>query len=184
MSKKRKKTPSLPVIGRASSNVDLGVVDVPDPFEPGKTIRVLKNQAVTPLDHLQARGALTTDQKAAGDRFLALYEAAEIGGARAIDYSRVKVDVSFEHKGLNPRVGEAIDQLDAIRAIVGKRQYQLLWDIIGRRQSPHQMAADWDRAAIGSRRTREFILTSLRNSLDDLTAHFDVVAQGRVRRVA
>jgi hypothetical protein len=184
MSKKRKKTATLPVIGRASNNFDLAIVDVPDPFEAGKTIRVLKNQAVTPIDHLEARGALTKDQKAAGDRFLALYEAAEIGGAKAIDYSRVKVDVSFEHKGLNPRTSEAIDELEAIRAIVGRRSYQLLWDVIGKRMSPFVLAAQLDNAEIGSRRTREFLLTSLRHALDDLCGHFDVSARGRVRRVA
>lgn len=182
MSRKRKKAQSLPVIGRASGNVDLGVVDVPDPFEPGKTVRVLKNQAVTPIDHLEARGALTRDQKAAGDRFLALYEAAEIGGARAIDYSRLKVDVSFEHKGLDPKASRAIDELEEIRAIVGRRSYQLLWDVIGRRQSPHQLAAEMDRAPVGSRRTREFLMTALRHALDDLAGHFDVVAQGRPKR--
>jgi hypothetical protein len=186
MSRKRKKpkTVSLAPIGRASGNFDLGLVDVQDPFEPGQTIRVVKNNAVTPIDHLRARGALTLDQKAAGDRFMALYEAAEIGGARAIDYSRVKVDVSFEHKGLDPRVGEAIDELEAIRAIVGRRSYQLLWDVIGNRQSPHLIAARIDNASIASQRTRKFVITALCFALDDLIEHFDVVAKGRKRRAA
>lgn len=185
MSKKRKKPKSisLPVVGR-SGNIEIHMVEVSDPYEPDKKLMVAKNVATHPLDHLFAREAITRDQKAAGDRFLGLYEDAEIGGARAIDYSRVKVDISFEHKGLDPRSGQAIDELDAIRAIVGRRSYQLLWDVIGRRQSPHQIAAEMDQALVGSRRTREFLLTSLRHALDDLTAHFDVVALGRKRRAA
>jgi hypothetical protein len=185
MSKKRKKPKpvSLPVVGR-SGNIEIYMVEMPDPFEPDKKLMVAKNIATHPLDHLRARNAVTHDQKAAGDRFLALYEAAEIGGAKAIDYSRVKVDVSFEHKGLDPKTSEAIDQLEAIRAIVGRRSYRLLWDVIGRRQSPYQIAAQIDQSSVGSRRTREFLMTALRNALDDLIAHFDVVAIGRKPRAA
>jgi len=185
MSKKRKKPKpiSLPVVGR-SGNIEIHMVEMPDPFEPDKMLMVAKNVATHPLDHMFARAAITRDQKAAGDRFLGLFEAAEIGGARAIDYSRVKVDVSFEHKGLNPRTSEAIDDLEAIRAIVGRRSYQLLWDVIGRRQSPHHLAAEIDQAPVGSRRTREFLMTALRHALDDLIGHFDVVATGRKRSAA
>lgn len=183
MARKRKKPITLPSVG-FNGNIEIHFAEVEDPFEKGKRLSVAKNVATHPLDHLLARSHITIDQKAAGDRFLRLYEDAEIGGARAIDYSRVKVDVSFQHKGLNPRAGKAIDELEAIRAIVGRRSYGLLWEVIGRRRSPHQIAAEIDKAEIGSRRTREFILTSLRHSLDDLAGHFGVAARGRKRRAA
>lgn len=178
--KRKKKAVSVATVGR-SGNVEIQMVEVEDPFESGKKLVVAKNVFTHPLDHLRARNAITHDQKTAGDRFLALYEQAEIGGARAIDYSRVKVDVSFEHKGLDPKVGRAIDQLEEIRAIVGRRSFVLLWDVIGRRRSPHQLAAEIDGAALASRRTREFLMMTLRHALDDLISHFGLVAQGRRR---
>lgn len=179
MGNRRKKRP-VSVAGN-NGKIEIEFTQVPDPYEPGKMLDVAKNVRVHPLDALRARDRINDAQKAAGDRFLAIYDRAEIGGARAIDYSRVKVDVSFEHRGLDPGVAVATDELIAIRRQIGKRPYALLCRVIGERISLRTMASavdahdrqlkhlDWP-----SRDTVSHMYRSLQEALDDLADHFGV----------
>lgn len=179
MSKRKKKSITLPLVG-FGRNIEVHIVEVADPYEPAKKLTVAKNVNTHPLDHLLSRELISADQKSAGDAFLKLYERAEIGGAQAIDYSRVKVDVSFQHRGLDPAASSAIDELEEIRGVVGKRAYGMLWEVIGRRRSTHDLACEID-GVFPQQRTKRFILDTLRCALDDLAEHFQVYARGRGR---
>ena len=172
MAKTRRKLRPVTLPPGFNGDIDLQMVDMPDPFEPSKTIRIVKNTRTHPLDHLHAKGQITDAQLAAGNRFLQLFEDAEIGGARAIDYERVKVDISFQHAGISPDVARAIEELKAVERSLGKRTYLITRMIIGQRITPFELAREKDRCEIPSRRTREYFTARFRDILDELADHF------------
>ena len=122
-----KRVPGM-VASRRSAMVE---VDNPyfDPASPAgpKNPRKLVAQRFTentPLIAIRDRGRLVgrgehesaADRRfKAGERLRDIFEKAEIGGAKAIDYSAVKVDVSFTHPELSPSTERAIAQLTLIR---------------------------------------------------------------------
>lgn len=162
-------------ITTAKPGVEVVLTNVADPYD-GKPLTVAKNARVHPLDQMQARGRLTDAQKAAGDRFLAIYDRSQIGGARAIDYSQLKVDVSFVHRGLDPSVMAATNQMTMICQAVGRRAYKLLVLVIGQRHGIFDLARRLDGTV--DRPHAEHLSRSFKESLDDLADHFGV-AKGR-----
>lgn len=160
---------------------EYAAVKIADPFEPERPLAALKNIRVHPLDYLEARGRITAAQKAAGDWFLEIYEHAEIGGARAIDYERVKVDVSFVHRGIPKETAEAVQQLAAIRLAIGATFYRVLLKIIGEKMMPVDLGREWGKPW-------KLVAGVFRLALDDLVDFRGVArgpaqgpAQGRVR---
>lgn len=151
-------------------------VQVSDPFEPEKNLSVAKNIRVHPLDQMSARGRISEAQKSAGDRFLAIYDRSQIGGAKAIDYSTVKVDVSFSYDGLDEDAMKATDMLKEICLDVGKRSYGLLVKIIGHRLGLFDLARRLDGTV--DRDHAEHLSKSLKEALDDLDDYFGV-AEGK-----
>jgi hypothetical protein len=181
MSKRKKRSITLPAIGH-NGGIDLHLVEVQDPYEPDKKLRVARNVRNHPLDEEFAAGSISQDQLAAGNKFLELYERAEIGGAQAIDYSAVKVDTSYVHKGLAVGVMESAQELKGIRAALGSRSYDLLVSIIGNRRRIDAMARDYqEREEWRTRQHRIYLRHAFAAALLDLCSHFDVVARGRDR---
>ncbi len=169
----RKKQVSLAGCGGA----EYAVVKIADPYQPEEPLAVVKNIRVHPLDYLEKRGRVTTAQKAAGDWFLEIYERAEIGGARAIDYERVKVDVSFVHRGIPKETAEAVQQLAAIRLAIGATFYRVLLKIIGEKMMPADLGREWDKPW-------KLVAGVFRLALDDLADFRGAAkgpAKGRVR---
>ena len=101
MAKQRLKRVSLKLVPRSTihdrratelTHRDVAPIDVPDPFEKGAEIRVLRSLRDDPLAALHAANQIDHVQYLAGRHWQKAYELAEIGGARAIDYSSPKVD--------------------------------------------------------------------------------------------
>lgn len=181
MARRRKKPVSLPAIG-SNGNVEVQIAEVQDPYEPDKKLTVAKNVKTSPLDWELSRGYIGRDQFLAGERFLKLYEAAEIGGARAIDYSRQKVDTSYVHKGLEVGVMEAAQELKDIRTHLGRRSYDLMVAVVGNRISIDAIA----KAGAGSDKWAnsvyaKHIRLTFCETLFELADYFGVVAKGRDR---
>ena len=116
------------------TNIEIGFAEVDDPYDPGKPLAVAKNVRANGLEWVYARGKLKDrpgskhdlsdmPRKAAADRYQAIWERAQ-AHAQAIDYSRVKVDVSHNPAGLTEEVTEAIQELRACRVALG--QYEPL----------------------------------------------------------
>lgn len=169
---RRKKTITLP--GRNSA-VEFVQSIVPDPYD-GKPLAVLRNSKQHPLEHLYAHKRINDAQKAAGDKFLEIYDAAEIGGARAIDYERVKVDVSFVHRGIPPQTAQAVQDLKSVHRAVGPWPYKLLVAIIGERQMPSEIARLHGY-------NRDGVALSFKMALDDLSKHIGAATGPRsIRR--
>ncbi|MEJ0094538.1 MAG: hypothetical protein WDN46_14215 [Methylocella sp.] len=181
MTKKRKKQQiTLPGL---NCSVELEPASIQDPFEPAKQLTVMKNIRVHPLDSMVARKTINAPQKEAGDRFLELFDRAEIGGARAIDYSQVKVDISFTHRGLPKGVAEAVQELKEIRQHLGARYYALLVSVIGDRMAVYDLARARDKAEKPTYATLSYFTAALRLALDDLTEFWGVgIGATRPRR--
>jgi hypothetical protein len=102
-----------------------------DPFEPGTRRVVLKNVRVNPVDAMYYAGRIDDAQMAAGNLFRSYWEEAEIGGSRAIDYSRQRVDGGRMAEPLTERAAMARSQLLAAYELLGKRPYALLTAVVG-----------------------------------------------------
>jgi hypothetical protein len=177
MGRKRKARP----VTLARPGTEIAHVTVPDPADPEKLTVVTKNIRAHPLDHMLARGRLTEAQKAAGDRFLTLWDRSQAGGIRALDPTRVKVDVSFIPMGLDDAALTAGRELERVCASVGKRAYGLLARVIGQRSSFWDMARRPDGSV--DQAEAEHLAWAFRGALDDLVAFFGV-ARGKVRPLA
>jgi hypothetical protein len=167
LSKRRKGKPVT--LAEARPGIEVVQVQVADPYD-GKPLTVSKNARVHPLDHMASRGRLTDAQKVAGDRFLEIFDSSQIGGAQAIDYSRVKVDVSFVYRGLDEGAMQATDELSAICRALGKRAYTLLVRIIGHRLGVFDLARQSNGHV--DRKLANHLSDSIKEALDDLSEHF------------
>jgi hypothetical protein len=104
--------------------------EVPDPYD-GKHLTVIVNTRESTLGHMLARGLIDEGQKAAGDRFRAIYERAIIGAAKAFDYRRPKVDGGKLFDPMHSSSAEAARALKWVRGLVGEADYSLLVLIAG-----------------------------------------------------
>jgi hypothetical protein len=162
----------------ACAGIEIEHVVVQDPYEPEKPRLVAKNIRTHPLDQMLARGRLSETQKAAGDRFLALWDRSQIGGTRAIDYTRVKVDESRTFRDLDDRALAAARELERVRLSLGQRAYALLAQVIGERKGFWDLARRPDGKV--ERAHAEHLAWSFRDAIDDLIDFFGV-ARGKVR---
>lgn len=182
--RKRKAKVTLPGCG---GQVLLVTVEVQDPYEPSKRVTVQKNAQTTPIDQIFARGRLVGPgdshedaiaRKLAGDEFQRLYEAAESSDAKAIDYSAVKVDVSFSDRDIPERRASASREMVAISRAMTPDRYSILRAICGEQVSFYAYvqahAVHWGAAS----RLEYYGL--LRHALDDLIWHRGV-ARGAER---
>jgi hypothetical protein len=177
MGRKRKAKP----VTLARPGTEIAQATVPDPYNPERPSVVTKNIRTHPLDHMLARGRLTEAQKTAGDRFLALWDRSHTGGMRALDPTRVKVDVSFVPTGVDDRAMAAVRELERVCGSVGKRAYVLLARVIGLRMGFWDMARRPDASV--DQAEAEHLAWAFRGALDDLTEFFGV-ARGKAREAA
>lgn len=183
--RKPKKAKKVTLAAGANGDIKLATVQVSDPFEPHKQLSVTKNIKVHPLDTMLERGLLKDPRSSkredspssasryeAGQRFLQIFERSQIGSVQAIDYERVKVDVSYVHRGLEDSVIAATAELTSIRSYIGSRPYSLLRTLIGERRSAHALAVE----APGGAMERQiwYINQCIRDALDDLIECFGV----------
>lgn len=164
-------------------------VEVDNPYFDGqtkasaanpKTVRVERYIRNTPLLAIYERGRLcgpgehssiAENRFRAGDRLRGIYERAEIGGSKAIDYSAVKVDVSFSHSDLTTSNVNALSGLATIRKALGDN-FQIL-DLIVCREIRFNEAARLWYGRLPNGRERLELYARLRLSLDLVIDHFE-----------
>ena len=159
----------------------LVVGEAPDVFEPHKTQRVVRNMREHPLTFLAHRGLITDVQLLAGDAFRRHYETAILGAARAIDYTRVRVDGGQPAEPLTERMQDAHRWLNEAARVpgVGAIGYSVLRSVAGEGKLVRDVAATWP----GSSRSNEIVLMArLREALDAVAEHFGMVAVGKAKR--
>lgn len=181
----RKRKPAPVTLPGAQGRI-VETVMLDDPFEaPGVKAPVMRAVNHSPLDYLLARGRLhgasetAEDGQArhiAGTRLQGLYERAGGRGAGAIDYSAIRVDVSFRYGGTPESQAIALSELGAIQRQLGADDYRMLHAICCE-QVPFMVwcNAQWPQAG---RQTRLEAYEKLRLGLDSLIRYFGV-AVGR-----
>lgn len=173
----RKKLKLAPkAIGGANGQIELAPVEVADPYDPNRLARitVMRNVAAKPIDQLHARKHLDDAHKIAADTLAGLLQAAEIGGAQAIDYSALRVDTSRVERTISERGQKAAQALAEVRHDLGRRQYDFICRVVQGGFTIHDLAREIDGGYTPSHRTRLWVTDTIRRVLDDLVHHFGV----------
>lgn len=170
---RKKKSVPISLSGQMGRMVEL--IEVEDPFDPGEKIKVIKNVLASPLDHLFSRGRLVGPddceadgcaRKIAGDWVRAQYERSELSELNAIDYSKVKVDVSFSYSGLSESRVEALQILKRLASAVPN--YKIVYEICGREVSIDDYLRKNEPMRFPGRRTKLDAYQELRDGLDSV----------------
>lgn len=129
-----------------------GVRMVDDVYAPGEKVAVRVNLAEHPAELLRARGLIDEPLYVAASKFRAAYEAAGIGGVRAIDPTREAVDgggaCSVEIDA------QAYDRLNFYARRLGPICYPLIAAVMGQGRSVSEVARAWH-GAVGSIRNAQ-----------------------------
>lgn len=155
-------------ISMATLNTPTAPIEVEDPYDAGRLV-VSRSLRDDPLARLHARHHIDDAQYAAGRAWQAFYEAAEIGGARAIDPTREPVDGGGRVPDpITDRQQHAVRELSRLGRALGEDGDALIRDVLGRRLFIEQVAAkreDFSEAGIKylGRRFRECLETLARN---------------------
>ncbi len=149
---------------------DVAPIDVPDPFEKGAEIRVLRSLRDDPLAALHAAGQVDEVQYLAGRHWQKAYELAEIGGARAIDYERPKVDGGqIAQAVVSDTQAMAMRDLAKARKSLGDYGSSVVYDVLGCHLTIRQCA---DRRMMTREREVLFVGSRFRECLNTLAVVF------------
>lgn len=181
MGGKRRK-PAVTLAG--NPGLEVRPVQVADPFQPhGPKLTVLKNIRTTPADYLHSKGRIDDALKAVADRYQALHDRAEIGGARAIDYSRPKVDGGRLAEPLTQAVADARFELIRVHQELGKVAAVMLRLVIGEGVSIQRVVRDYPSvcAGLSSSRAEGYVTGRVVEALTDLMELWRYEAKGMMR---
>lgn len=169
----------------AEAKIKLASGEAQDPENPGAITAVVRNVAEHPLSYMHNAGQITGVQLYAGEQFRRYFEMAGIGGARAIDYSKAKVDGGVVSDPLSDKLQDANTWLrDVARSPdIGNVSYRLLQAICGEGKRVKEVAVAWEGAiALRGRRAEGYISGRLREALDGLAKHLRLDGNPRSRR--
>jgi hypothetical protein len=111
---------------------DVAAEEVEDPFEQGATILVLRNLRDDPIAAMRSKGYVDECQFMAARHWQKAYELAEIGGAKAIDYERTKVDGGqIAQATVSDQQARAFADLSRARAGLGDYGSSIVFDVLG-----------------------------------------------------
>jgi hypothetical protein len=110
---------------------DVAPITVDDPHEQGAQIVVMRSLRDDPLAALHAARQIDEVQYLAGRYWQKAYELAEIGGARAIDYSRAKVDGGgIPQPTISDVQAKAFADLSNARKALGDYGSSIVYDVL------------------------------------------------------
>ena len=140
MAKMKMKKPRMMVVNRSEVHVrlatelthqDVAAIDVDDPYEQDAKIRVLRSLRDDPLGQMHARRQIDDVQYNAGRHFQKALEIAEIGGAKAIDYTRTKVDGGqIAQAVISDEQAKAFGDLSKARKSLGDYGASIVHDVL------------------------------------------------------
>lgn len=181
MSRKRKATITL----ATSRHIELGEDLVDDPYERGAKLRVIRNVREHPVSYLHAKGIINESQRIAGEAFRANYERAVLGAAKAIDYTKERVDGGLPAEPLTEAAQRATQWLNDVakHSGCGLRGYTILTHVCGEGHGLETTAkmlrgsgCPGGRAGVG------WVQGILVISLEALIQHLGMEAVGKRRR--
>lgn len=110
---------------------DVAPIEVDDPIEQGGRLLVMRSLRDDPIAAMHAAGSIDNVQYLAGRHWQKAYELAEIGGARAIDYSETKVDGGkIPEPTISDSQAKAISDLTKARKALGDYGSSIVHDIL------------------------------------------------------
>lgn len=113
------------------AHADVAALDVPDPYEQGATITVLRSLRDDPLAALHNARQIDNVQYLAGRHWQKAYELAEIGGARGIDTTREFVDGGqIPQPTISDSQAMAFRDLSKARKALGDYGSSVVYDIL------------------------------------------------------
>lgn len=98
------------------SGRQFSIQDRPDPYEPGKTLKVRVNTAESPTEMMFARGDIDLAQYQASNRFRRAYERAARIGSISQDPAREPVDSGQNGGGITDMSWGATQELSRVHA--------------------------------------------------------------------
>ena len=107
-------------------------VDDPHGIEVGEKIVVLRSLRDDPVGAMQARGQVDQAQFAAARHWQRCYEAVEISGARAIDFTKEAVDGGRLPEMLTDQYSKALADMRKASRALGQEGEAIIRDILGR----------------------------------------------------
>jgi hypothetical protein len=117
---------------RELTHQDVAAEEVDDPFEEGAKILVLRNLRDDPIAAMRQAGQVDECQYMAGRHWQKAYELAEIGGAKAIDYSATKVDGGkIPEPTVTDTQARAFADLSKARTALGEYGSSIVFDVLG-----------------------------------------------------
>jgi len=153
---------------------------VQDVYEPLKKATAAINVREHSLTYLHHLGVISTEQFLSGNEFRRHYEAAILGGFKAIDYSRIRVDGGVVAEPLTERVQRASKWLGEASSEpgIGRIGYSILCRVAGEGETIRQVALTWPMNAGMSRQRMEgYIRGRLLEALDALIDYAGVIAK-------
>ncbi|MBN8957646.1 MAG: hypothetical protein J0H17_13915 [Rhizobiales bacterium] len=150
--KRRKKqfdfAAALVTRGNTPSEVRRAVAEAPDlrmtmvesPVS-GRREPALKSLRDDPLGRMAKRGQISVAQEEAGRLWQGYFEAAEIGGARAIDTTKESVDGGRLGEPFTDEQRRAVRKLAEARTWLGEVHHRLVERVLGHRMFLYQVAA-------------------------------------------
>ena len=186
--RKRKNKVSLARVASGASCLKIEFVQVDNPLalKPGDKVTVARN--LTTLSDLEKKGRIDAAQRRAGEIFADNYCHAELGGAKAIDYTREHVDGGAAIDPLSESQQEALDWLRNVRRYpgIGNQGYAVLRALCGEEKTIAAYAKQVSMRTgggygLGKRAKAEENYVSLRliEALDCLVEMLGLVGRGR-----
>ena len=113
------------------THADVAPIEVDDPIERGGRLLVMRSLRDDPLGALHAANQIDNVQYLAGRYWQKAYELAEIGGARAIDYSETKVDGGkIPEPTVSDAQAKALSDLSKARKALGDYGASIVHDVM------------------------------------------------------
>lgn len=151
-------------------NAKVATAVADDPYEPGAKLTVLRSLRDDPLAAIHNAKQIDQAQFVAGRHWQRAFELTEVGGVRAVDLTRERVDGgAIPQPTLSDVQIRAFGDLKRATAALGLEGESLVKDFLGRSLTLRDIAA---RRGANSERERGYIGWRLRECLDTLALEF------------
>lgn len=162
----------------------LAPADVDDPYEAGAKLRVIRNLREHPIATLHHNGTISESQRIAAELFRSKYELSVLGAAKAIDYTKERVDGGRLAEPLSERAQEAFQWLNSVARYpgIGKLGFTVLVAICGEGKGIAETAKAWNGSHAAGSRGQGYVRGRLIEALEGLIEHCGMTAIGRAKR--
>ncbi|MEN9393192.1 MAG: hypothetical protein RLZZ104_1535 [Pseudomonadota bacterium] len=165
-----------------SAHMEMAKAVVDDPYERGAKAEVLVNIREHPISRMHHAGQISDSQRIAAEAFRAHYERSVLGGQKAIDYTKERVDGGLPAEPLTEAAQRATQWLVDVARYSGCGQtgYAILTHVCGEGRGIQETAKRFrGSGAPGGMQGNGWVLGVLVTSLEALIQHLGMEAVGR-----